>query len=157
MSLLFPRLKHLILIRFNTKALTLFLDCLQNLTELYEITIHQVLTESIYTNELQTLLYRLLVANNPQLNSLIFDWYSNPFSVDIGNNNIGFINIERLYINLKTIKDLHRILTVFPRLCRLYTRIHGQCFEYDAETEYFTVPTLKYFHLRSFSRSWYLA
>jgi hypothetical protein len=154
MSLTFPCLKHLTLIAVNTKSLTPFLDCVQNLTELFEITICHLCTEFDDCNEAQNLLHRLFMANNNRLNSIIFDYYSDPFSINIQNDGVLFANIEKLNINLKTINDLHQLLTVLPRLCRLQTQIHEEFFVLDTQNEYSTIPTLKYFHLRSFCHSW---
>jgi hypothetical protein len=156
MSLIFPHLKHLTLIVLYTKSLALFLDSLQNLTELCEITIDQLSNDSDNSNEFETLLYRVLSANNNRLTSVKFDWYSNPFSVEIQTNGVLFTNIEELHINLKTINDLHQLLTIMPRLCYLYTQVHEDYFELDERNEYITIPSLKYFYLRSFCHSWTL-
>jgi hypothetical protein len=156
MSLAFPRLKHLTLIAFISKSLTLFIDCLQNLTDLSEINISGLFAPSDNSNELQTLLHQILVANNNRLNSIIFDSHSAPFTVDMKNNDSVFSNIEKLHINLKTINDLHRLLTILPRLRSLYTQIYDTSTELDEEIQYITISSLKYFHLESFHHGWNL-
>jgi hypothetical protein len=156
MCLIFPHLKHLTLNALYTKSLALFLDSLQNLTELYEITIHQLSNDSDNSNEHQTLLYQVLSANNSRLTSVKFDWYSNPFSVEMQTNGVLFTNIDELHINLKTINDLHQLLTILPTLCYLYTQVHEEYFDLDEQNEYIIISSLKYFHLRSFCHSWTL-
>jgi hypothetical protein len=156
MSMVFPRLKHLILVAFITKSLTLFLDCLQNLTELSEITIHGLFSSSDNSNELSTLLYRILSANNNRLNSIIFDYYSGDFCLDANPDNIVFSSIVKLHISLKNVDDLHQLLTILPRLCYLHTQINFVPAEFDEHHQYNIVSTLKYFYLQSFRFKWSL-
>ena len=154
MSLTFPRLKHLTLIVMYIDSLTAFIDCIQNLTELFEINIHRLSTQFNNSSELQTLLHRLLAANNSRLNSIICGHYSDPFSIDIQNNDVFFSNIKKLHINLKTINDLHDLLTILPNLSYLQTQIYKQCSSFNEQHHYVSVSKLKNFHLRSSCHSW---
>jgi hypothetical protein len=147
----------LTLFAFRAQSLILFLDCLQNLTNLFELTIHRQFASFIVEhNELHTLLHQILVANNNRLKSIIFDNYSVAFPIEITNNDIVFPNIEKLYINLKTTNDLHRLLTILPRLSCLHINIDEDSFEFHNQSPYTMVPSLKQFHLQSYGPSWSL-
>ena len=156
MSLAFPRLKHLTLIAFISKSLILFIDCLQNCTELLEITINGLFAEFKDGNEAEILLYKILLANNNRLNSIIFGSYSTAFPLNTKHDDTIFQNIEKLHIDLKTINDLHRLLTMLPRLRCLHTKIHEHSMNLDEKCEYTMVPSLKYFRIQTFYHSWRL-
>jgi len=156
MSLAFPRLKRLTLTAFISKSLTLFLDRLQNFTELFEITINGLFAKFEDTNEAENLLNQILSANNNRLNSIIFNASTTAFPVYTKNNDLVFENIEKLHIQLKSINDLHRLLTILPRLVCLHITVHRQSSDFDEKHQCITVPSLKQFHLQSFSNRWIL-
>jgi hypothetical protein len=156
MSLAFPRLKRLTLTAFISKSLTLFLDRLQNFTELFEITINGLFAKFEDTSEAENLLNEILSANNNRLNSIIFNAPTSAFPVYTNNNDLVFPNIEKLHIQLKSINDLHRLLTILPRLVCLYITIRRQSSEFDETHQCITVPSLKQFHLQSFCNRWIL-
>ena len=156
MFLAFPCLKRLTLVGFKSQSLLSFLDYLQNLTELFEIIILSLFTDIEDLDELQTVLHRVLIANNNRLNSIILESYAIAIGADNKYNDISFSSIRKLHVNLKTINDLHRILTTLPQLDYLQTKIDEGSIEFHEENQYIKVPSLKYFHLQSFSVSWNL-
>ena len=153
MYLIFPSLKHLTLFVVKVQQLLNFIDCLRNLTSLSEVTIHRQFNGYHDQNDLQNLLYRILLANNHRLKSIKFDTYSESFPVLRGKTHIIFSNIEKLNINLQTTDDLHRLLTALPNLCHLTTKIDYRS-GFETKSRYSMVLSLKHFHLQSFGSSW---
>jgi hypothetical protein len=156
MSLSFPRLQHLTLMSFSTNSLMSFLNCLQNLTELFELKIgglHENVSESV---RIRTLMHQIFSANNNRLSSIAFDYDSMSCSFDNNNDDTTHPNIEKLNIEIKTLNDLHRLLTLMSGLQSLYVTIDGEFFGFDDKSKFTPVHTLKHFRLRSFNHSWNL-
>jgi hypothetical protein len=156
MSLTFPNLKYLIFISFNANSLKLFLDSLQNLPELHEIVLCYQYEVAISPCESQILLHRIFSANNNRLNSILFDDESIVFSLDDKSSDILYFNIQKLSIDLKTVNDLHRLLTVLPQLISINVTINEESIELDKLNKYISIDSLKQFQLQSFGPSWNL-
>ena len=156
MSVTFPHLRYLIFISFSANALKLFLDSLQNLPELHEILLCYQYDVSISPCESQKLLHRIFSANNNRLNSILFDDESIVFSVDNKTCDRLYSNITKVSIDLKTVNDLHGLLTLLPQLISINVTINEECSELDKLNEYIRIDTLKQFQLQSFGPSWNL-
>ena len=154
MSVAFPHLRYLIFISFSANALKLFLDSLQNLPELHEILLCYQYDVSISPCESQKLLHRIFSANNNRLNSILFDDESIVFSVDNKTCDRLYSNITKVSIDLKTVNDLHGLLTLLPQLISINVTINEECSELDKLNEYIRIDTLKQFQLQSFGPSW---
>ncbi|CAF1286418.1 unnamed protein product [Adineta ricciae] len=154
MSSIFPNLQHLTLIAFISQSLGLILDCLEDFHHLLEINIHGLFAEFENAIQSESFLYRIFSANNHRLNSILFDNFSTAFHVNSTNAEMKFDNITKLRIELKTIVDLHRLLTILPNLEYLHTRIHDESFEIDKTNGNRLVSKLKFFHLQSVRHWW---
>ncbi|UJR34199.1 hypothetical protein I4U23_021605 [Adineta vaga] len=155
MSTRFPHLQHLTLIAFISQSFVLFLNCLEDFHELFEIQIKGLFAEFPNDKESETLLFRIFSANNSRLNSILFDDYSAPFHIQTTNNEIKFNNLKNLRIELNTIADLQHLLTVLPHLESLQARIHDESLDNDDKKDHnVIVPTLKCFHLQSIRHWW---
>jgi hypothetical protein len=156
MSSVFPNLKQLTFISFTDNSLKSFLDSLQNLPELHEIIIcglNQITTSPI---ESERLLDRIFTANNNRLNSIFLDDHSMFFSLEDKYRDIIYSNIQKLSIDLKTINDLHRLLTLLPQLISINVAVNTDIDESDKINENISIVTLKQFQLQSFGLLWNL-
>ena len=156
MSLTFPNLRYLTFIAFSDKSLESFLNYLQNCPELHEINICQLSESADSPVESKTLLHQIFTANNNQLNSILFDDQSIVFSVDNKNHDIFYSNINKLTIDLKTINDLHRLLTLLPQLISINVTLSKESSKPDKLNENIPVISLKQFKLQSFGPLWNL-
>ena len=155
MCSIFPNLEQLTLISFNDRSLTSFLDTLQNLPKLHQIHIHHMYQITDETMQKEKLLDQIFTANNNQLDTILFDDDSMIFSLPDGMNNVVYSNIRRLSTDLKTINDLHRILTLLPGLVSLNAAINKDVTELKIESD-IPMVNLKQFQLQSFGPSWKL-
>ncbi len=156
MSLTFPRLKRLIVTTFLISSLISFLDCLHNLHELCEIKIMSLYEmDNKSSIEPETLLHRIFTANNNRLTSILFDDDSLAFSYK-KKIPMNYPHIEKLIIELKTLNDLHRLLTVLPQLKFIHVTLNEEYFGFHEEMQLVPITTLKHFHLRSFVHFWNL-
>jgi hypothetical protein len=156
MSSIFPNLKQLTFISFTDNSLKPFLDSLQNLPELHEIIIcglYQITTSPI---ESERLLDIIFTANNNRLNSIFLDDDSMFFSLEDKYRDIIYSNIQKLSINLQTINDLHRLLTLLPQLISINVAVNTDIDESDKIHENISIVTLKQFQLQSFGLLWNL-
>jgi hypothetical protein len=151
MSSIFPHLERLTFIAFTTKSLSSFLNCLKNLLELREVDIH-VLTEG--SESPTTILHQIFTANENRFTSISFDHDSIPFSLETEDATPCYPNIEKLTITLKTLDDLHSLLTILPRIHCLDASINNSHFEISGERQLLPVKDLKNFCLRAFKCSW---
>jgi hypothetical protein len=78
------------------------------------------------------------------------------FSLDNNNCEIFYSNIQKLSIDLKTIDDLHRLLTLLPQLISINVTINKDFVQSDVENQKIPIITLKQFQLQSFGPSWNL-
>jgi hypothetical protein len=154
MSLIFPHLRQLTFISFSNNSLKLFLDDLQNLPELHEINIYHMYQMITSPSESETLLQKMFTANNNQLNSILFDDDSMVFSLEDKNHDIFYSNIQKLSIDLNTINDLHRLLTVLPQLISMNVTINKNPLKSDKINQNIPIVTLKQFQLQSFGPLW---
>ena len=72
------------------------------------------------------------------------------------NDGLIYSNIQNLSIDLKTIHDLHQLLTLLPQLKSLNVAINKDLAEHEIIDENLPVVNLKYFQLQSFGPSWKL-
>ncbi|CAF0817969.1 unnamed protein product [Adineta steineri] len=154
MSLIFPQLKHLTFISFNSNSLKLFLNSLQNLPQLRGINLYFQYDGSIDSDGSETLLDRLFSANNNRLNSILFDDESIIFSVDDKICNRFYCNIQKLSLDIKTLCDLHQLLTILPQLISITVTINEDSSIPDNINTCTPVHSLKELQLQSFSPSW---
>ncbi|CAF0765754.1 unnamed protein product [Adineta steineri] len=154
MSLIFPQLKHLTFISFNSNSLKLFLNSLQNLPQLRGINLCFQYDGSIDSDGSETLLDRLFSANNNRLNSILFDDESIIFSVDDEICNRFYSNIQKLSLDIKTLCDLHQLLTILPQLISITVTINEDSSIPDNISTCTPVHSLKELQLQSFSPSW---
>jgi hypothetical protein len=105
--------------------------------------------------EPETLLQRILTANNNRLTSILFDDDSLSFSYQ-NKTNMNYPHIEKLTIELKTVTDLHRLLTSLPQLKFIDVNISNEYPVPNRKIQWIPILTLKYFRLRSFIHSWRL-
>ena len=131
LSSTFANLERLTLVAFINRSLSLLLDCLNDLDELRELRVSGLFVEFPNAQDSEVFLYRILSANNQRLNSVLFDHFSSSFHVNTANEDIQFANIERLRIELKNLDDLHRLLSLLPRLQFLHTRLHDESLDND--------------------------
>ncbi|CAF3490011.1 unnamed protein product [Rotaria sp. Silwood1] len=155
MSLAFPRLKRLILTTFRIGSLMSFLDCLQNLPELFELKLISLYEMGKESANVEVLLHRIFTANNNRLSSIFFDDDSLSFPY-VSNNDICYSHIEKLTIELKTLNDLYELLTVLPRLKYLDAAINDGSSKFPEEIQNIPILTLRQFRLRSFVHNWNL-
>lgn len=155
MSSIFPNLERLILISFNDRSLTSFLDTLQNLSKLHEIHIHHMYQITDETMQKEKFFDRILTTNNHRFDSIFFDDDSMIFSFPDGMINAIYSNIRRLSIDLKTINDLHRIFNLLPELISINAAINNDTtdLKIDQNTP---MIYLKQFQLQSFGPAWKL-
>jgi hypothetical protein len=156
MPLIFPQLKQITLISFSDRSLISFLDSLENLSEFHEINICHQYQMIASTTESEKLLHQLFTVNNNRLNSILFDDDSMVFSFTNKDHDIIYSNIQKLSIDLQTINDLHRLLTVLPQLQSMNVAINKDSVESDKINENIPIVTLKQFQLQSFGPSWNL-
>jgi hypothetical protein len=105
--------------------------------------------------EPETLLHRIFTANNNRLTSILFDDDSLAFSYK-KKIPMNYPHIEKLIIELKTLNDLHRLLTVLPQLKFIHVTLNEEYFGFHEEMQLVPITTLKHFHLRSFVHFWNL-
>jgi hypothetical protein len=154
MSSTFPQLKRLTLIWFNLISLTSFLDCLENLSELSQLDIRHLSGNFIDPNESWSLLHRIFTVNNNRLSSVSIDDDSTSFSIENKDADALYPNIVKLSIKLKTLDNLHDLLTMVPRIQSLdIANNQSYCQSYN-ECQYPPVYELKEFCLRSIKCSW---
>lgn len=151
MSLSFPHLKRLILPTFRLNSLMSFIECLDNLPELFEIKIMSLYDMGETSITPETLLHRIFTANSSCLTSIIFDDDSLHFSY---HSDMIYLHIEKLVIELTTVSDLHRLLTSLSQLKFIDVAINEESVEFSEEIELIANSSLKYFRLRSFFHSW---
>jgi hypothetical protein len=151
MSSSFPHLKCLILPTFRLKTLMSFIECLHNLSELFEMKIMSLYDMGDSSIEPEILLDRIFTANNNRLTSIVFDDDSLNFSYQ---SNKIYSHIEKLVIELTTVSDLHRLLTSLPQLKFIDVAINEESYEIFEEVESTAISSLKYFRLRSYRHYW---
>lgn len=157
MSLTFPNLRQLTFVSFSDTKLKLFLDNLQNLRELQEIIICHMCRLSTDTTDPETILHKIFTSNNNQLNSVLFDDDSMVFNFQNKTNDILFYsNIQKLNIDVKTVDDLHRLLTFLPQLISINVTINEDSTVSDKSNQTDPIITLKQFYLQSFGPLWSL-
>jgi hypothetical protein len=151
MSSSFPHLKCLILPTFRLKTLMSFIECLHNLSELFEMKIMSLYDMGDSSIEPEILLDRIFTANNNRLTSIVFDDDSLNFSYQ---SNKIYSHIEKLVIELTTVSDLHRLLTSLPQLKFIDVATNEESYEIFEEVESTAISSLKYFRLRSYRHYW---
>ncbi|CAF2937705.1 unnamed protein product [Rotaria sp. Silwood2] len=154
-SLTFPRLRRLILTTFRIGTLMSFIDCFQNLPELFELKLISLYDVDKESAELEILLHRIFTANNNRLTSILFDDDSLSFPC-VSKDDICYPHIEKLTVELKTTHDLYELLTVLPQLKFLDVAINDVSSKFLKEIQHIPVLTLKKFRLRSFVHNWNL-
>jgi hypothetical protein len=154
MSLTFPHLRSLTFIAFSGNSLESFLGTLKNLSELHKISICQLSESAKNPIASEILLHKIFTVNNYQLNSVFFDDQSIVFTVDNENHDSLYSNIKKLTIDLMTINDLHRLLTILPQLTSINVTINKDSFKSDKLNANIPIVTLKQFQLQSFGPSW---
>ena len=154
--LIFPHLSRITLISFSDHSLRPFFHSLENLFELHEMIICHLYHADSSSTESENLLDEIFTANNNRLKSILFDYGSMMFSLADKDHHLKYLNIEKLSINLKTINDLHRILTRLPRLRSLIVAINRKTIESEKSNEDIPIITLKQFQLQSFGPYWKL-
>jgi len=154
-----PNLKDLTCIAFTDFSLQNLLNSLRNFHDFHQIKIHRSYAYPSKSIQSEDLLNDIFTTNNNRLNSILFDDESIVFSFE--NLHRIYSNINELSIDLKTIDDLHRLLTILPRLTSLSVGINENPSQNPSQNslENSTEPieSLKIFRLQSFGPYWTFA
>ncbi len=118
MSYTFPQLQRITLNWFTGKGLLSFIDIIQDLSHLVELNIRS-LKEAVE----ETLLTKVLTANNGRLNSVMFDQDSVCLNVPAGHQTVSYLNIQKLTINIAETGMLPHLFALVPHVHRLYVSI----------------------------------
>lgn len=154
MSLTFPQLKTLSLISFNVDTCESFLSSLENLFEFDEIRLYYQYDSTNDSLKCEALLQKIFETNNQRLNSILFDNHSIVFSLKTFNSRLTYSNITKLSIDLATIDDLHRLLTLLPQLISLIVTLNEDSPERTEMNHSNENQNLQEFRLQSFGPSW---
>ena len=150
-ELVFPNLRKLILPTFRMTSLMLLVDHLKNFKQLNEIKIMSLYETSQETIQIEDLFEKILSIH---VKSLIFD--ADTLALSFQNaKSIIYSHIEHLVIELKTIDDLHRLLTSFSQLKSLDVSIvEPQPQTIEETIQFESNLSIKSFRLRSFLYLW---
>jgi hypothetical protein len=118
LSVIFPQLQRLTLKWFTGEDILLFLDGLENLSQLVVLDIRVLngRTED-------SLLTKILAANNGRLKYVSFDEDSASLNIPEGNETVSYPNIEELTVNVNLNRLFPRLFTFLPNVRRLYVTI----------------------------------
>lgn len=153
MSMIFPNLERISLNAYQHNQLVAFLNTLRDLNHLVEIRLYSLFPiERLH----QTTFVRSLVqANNHQLTTILIDNYSSCLSFDDAD---CYLNILKLSIKLKIIKDLPSLFAAVPNVEYLDVIIEEpeDVFEDLGEMKLSPLIHLTNFRLKSVIRVWVL-
>ncbi|CAF0915965.1 unnamed protein product [Rotaria sordida] len=118
LSLLFPQLEKLIVKWFTSERFLLFIDNIQNFSKLIELDIR-----FLRGNIIDSLLTKVLSANNSQLTIVSIDQDSIDLDIPKDINGISYPNIRELTINLTLCKLIPCLFVLVPNVRRLHINI----------------------------------
>jgi hypothetical protein len=152
LSLLFPRIQRLTVKWFTSERLLSFIDTLQDLPQLIELDIRFLKGSTI-----ESLLEKVLSANNGQLSIVSFDHDSIDLDISDSMNIISYMNIQELTVNLTLAKFIPHLFQLVPNVRRLYLSIDELSNESDSTLTLTNVPHLIHltvFQLRTMNLFW---
>lgn len=129
LSIIFPQLQRLILKWFTGENMSLFIDGLDNFSQLVSLDI-RILNGTIENN----LLSKILAANNGRLKCISFDEDCVNLNLPQTDEIVSFPNIEELTVGFNSKSLLPRFFASLPNLQRLYLTL-------DYETDYLQLNT----------------
>jgi hypothetical protein len=152
LSLLLPRIQRLTVKWFTSERLLPFIDTLQDLPQLIELDIRFLKGSTI-----ESLLEKVLSANNGQLSIVSFDHDSIDLNISDNMDRISYLNIQELTVNLTLAKFIPRLFQLVPNVRRLYLSIDELSNESNSTVTFTNVPHLIHltvFQLRTMNLFW---
>jgi hypothetical protein len=154
MSFTFPLLQRIKLYAFTGEGLLSFIDILQDLSQLVELNI-QFLKRTID----ETLLAKVLNANNGQLKSVSFDQNSVSLDIPAVDQIVSYLNIQKLKVNITHGRMLPHLFALVPHVHRLTVIIEERSYKPNLKQAFVNLSLLTHlidFHLYSVSLCWNL-
>jgi len=147
MSFTFPLLRKISLVSFTVEDLLSFINILQDLSQLVQVNI-----DFLKGSGDETLLTKILAANNNKLETVLFDRNSIFLNLSLVDHPFPYLNIKRLSVNIMEVRMLPIVFRLVPNVHRLYVSIEEQSSEPDLKQAFVNISPLKYlidFHLCS--------